>query len=70
MFDNRGAGLTDAPPGDFSMKQFEDDTAGLIEALGIERGYVLGESMGGMIAQEVALNHPGLVEKLVLCCTF
>ncbi len=52
------------------MKQFEDDTAGLIEALGIERGYVLGESMGGMIAQEVALNHPGLVEKLVLCCTF
>lgn len=70
VFDNRGAGLTDAPPGDFSMKQFADDTAGLMESLGIERCYVLGESMGGMIAEEVALNHPDLVEKLVLCCTF
>ena len=70
VFDNRGAGNTTAPPGSFTMKQFADDTAGLMEALGIDRGYVLGESMGGMVAQEVVLNHPEKVEKLVLCCTF
>lgn len=70
VFDNRGAGRTGAPPGDFSIAQFADDTAGLMEALGIERAFVLGESMGGMIAQEVVLRHPEMVEKLVLCCTF
>lgn len=70
VFDNRGAGRTTAPPGAFSMRQFADDTAGLMETLGIESAFVLGESMGGMIAQEVALNHPEKVEKLVLCCTF
>lgn len=70
VFDNRGAGRTGAPPGPFSMRLFADDTAGLMEALGLERAFVLGDSMGGMIAQEVALNHPEKVEKLVLCCTF
>ena len=70
VFDNRGAGRTEGPGGTFTMKQFGDDTAGLMDALGIERAYVLGESMGGMIAQEAVLNHPEKVEKLVLCCTF
>jgi pimeloyl-ACP methyl ester carboxylesterase len=69
-FDNRGAGRTEAPPGEFSMKLFADDTAGLMAALGIDGAIVLGESMGGMIAQELALNHADLVKKLILCCTF
>lgn len=70
IFDNRGAGRTDAPPGDFSIEQFADDTAGLIDAVGIQRAHVLGVSMGGMIAQELALNHPERVDRLVLCCTY
>lgn len=69
-FDNRGAGNTEAPPGPFTMEQFADDTAGLMEALGMDTGYVLGESMGGMIAQELALDHPDRIRKLALCCTF
>lgn len=70
LFDNRGAGLTGAGEAGFSMKQFAHDTTGLLDALGIERAFVLGESMGGMIAQEVALNYPEKTEKLVLLCTF
>jgi 3-oxoadipate enol-lactonase len=70
MFDNRGAGRTEAPDGEFTVEQFADDTAGLMDALGIERAYVLGYSMGGMIGQELSLKHPEKVEKLVLCVTF
>ncbi len=70
LFDNRGAGRTGAGEAPFTMRQFADDTAGLMDALGIERAFVLGESMGGMIAQEFAINHPGKTEKLVLMCTF
>lgn len=70
LFDNRGAGRTQAPPGQFSIKQFADDTAGLMDALGIELAHILGVSMGGMIAQELALNYPEKVKKLVLCVTF
>jgi pimeloyl-ACP methyl ester carboxylesterase len=70
LFDNRGAGLSTAGEAAFTMKQFADDTAGLMDALGIARAFILGESMGGMIAQEFALNHPDKTEKLVLFCTF
>lgn len=70
IFDNRGAGRTEAPEGEFSVAQFADDTAGLMDALGIDSAHVLGYSLGGMIAQELALHHPGKVDKLVLCVTF
>ncbi len=71
MFDNRGAGRTETPEeGEFSCAQMADDTAGLMDALGIERAHVLGVSMGGMIAQELALRHPEKVDRLVLCVTF
>jgi pimeloyl-ACP methyl ester carboxylesterase len=69
MFDNRGAGRTDAPKIDYSIKMFADDTARLLDTLKIQKAHVLGISMGGMIAQEFALNYPERVEKLVLCST-
>jgi pimeloyl-ACP methyl ester carboxylesterase len=68
-FDNRGAGRSDKPVMEYSIHLFADDTAGLMEALGIERAHILGISMGGYIAQELALNHPAKVENLVLGCT-
>jgi pimeloyl-ACP methyl ester carboxylesterase len=67
IFDNRGAGRTDKPKVAYTIKMFADDTVGLMSALKIERAHILGISMGGMIAQEFALNHPDRVEKLVLC---
>ncbi len=69
IFDNRGAGRTDKPDIEYSIKMFADDTVGLMDALNIEKAHVLGISMGGMIAQEIVLNYPERVEKLVLGCT-
>jgi pimeloyl-ACP methyl ester carboxylesterase len=69
IFDNRGAGLTDKPAGPYSMPMMADDTAGLMDALGIDDAHVYGISMGGMIAQELALRHPQKVKALVLGCT-
>ncbi|MFW9882281.1 MAG: alpha/beta fold hydrolase [Candidatus Thorarchaeota archaeon] len=69
IFDNRGAGRTDKPKIEYSIKMFADDTIGLMDALNIERAHIDGASMGGMIAQEIAINYPERVEKLVLCCT-
>ena len=68
-FDNRGAGDSDKPPEPSSLALFADDTAALMDALGIERAHVYGQSMGGLIAQEIALRHPQKVRGLVLGCT-
>jgi pimeloyl-ACP methyl ester carboxylesterase len=69
LFDNRGVGRTDVSKGEYSMRLFADDTAGLMNALGIPKAHVLGLSMGGMIAQELAIDYPEKVSKLVLCST-
>ena len=69
-FDNRGAGRTELSGKEYSIRLFADDTAALMDALGIPEAHVLGISMGGMIAQELALNHPRKVEKLILCSTY
>ncbi|MBU0515854.1 MAG: alpha/beta hydrolase, partial [Proteobacteria bacterium] len=57
-FDNRGAGRSDQPVMDYSIGLFAEDTAGLMRALGLDAAHVLGISMGGYIAQELAINHP------------
>jgi len=69
IFDNRGAGRTDKPKIKYSIKMMADDTVGLMDALKIEKAHIFGASMGGMIAQEIALTYPERVERLVLCCT-
>jgi 3-oxoadipate enol-lactonase len=69
-FDNRGAGKSDKPAGPYTIGLMADDTVGLMDDLGIGKAHILGVSMGGMIAQELAINHPEKVDKLVLGCTF
>ena len=68
-FDNRGAGRTEKPKMEYSIRLFADDTAGLMDALGIRVAHVLGISMGGYIAQELTLNYPEKVKSLLLGCT-
>jgi len=69
-FDNRGVWRTDKPNGPYSTKMMADDTVGLMDHLGIKKAHILGVSMGGMIAQELAINYPERVQKLVLGCTY
>ena len=64
--ENRGTGRSPKPPGPYSIEEMADDAA---EALAGRRAHVAGFSMGGYIAQMVALRHPELVERLVLVCT-
>lgn len=68
-FDNRGAGNTDKPDGPYSAEMLGKDTAGLMDALGLAGAAVMGHSMGGFVAQELAVTRPDLVGKLILSGT-
>lgn len=69
VFDNRGVGKTDKPDIEYSIKMFAEDLIGLMDYLNIEKASLFGISMGGFIAQEVAILYPNRVEKLILCST-
>jgi pimeloyl-ACP methyl ester carboxylesterase len=66
VFDNRGIGETTVGTKPFSIEQFANDTAGLLDALQIEKADVLGVSLGTFIAQELTLNYPQKVDRLIL----
>ena len=68
-FDNRGVGQSDKPAGPYTAQLLADDTAGLLQALGYQHAHVMGHSMGGYIAQALALSHPELIDKLILAST-
>jgi pimeloyl-ACP methyl ester carboxylesterase len=67
--DNRGSGRSSVTPGPYSTRSLAADAVALLDHLGIERADVFGMSLGGMIAQELALGWPDRVDRLVLGCT-
>lgn len=69
IFDNRGSGRSDKAPKGCSIGQMADDVVKLLDSLGIERAHIIGHSMGGYIAQELAIRHPERVNKLILEAT-
>jgi pimeloyl-ACP methyl ester carboxylesterase len=69
LFDNRGIGESDVPAGPYAVAELARDACAVLDAAGIERAHVVGTSLGGMVAQELALSHPERVERLVLACT-
>lgn len=69
LMDYRGIGRSDAPDIEYSVPMLARDIAELMTAVGIDRANIMGLSLGGMIAQELALTWPEKVEKLVLCAT-
>jgi pimeloyl-ACP methyl ester carboxylesterase len=69
VLDNRGAGRSDKPRGPYRMSTLADDVAAVLDAAGAKKAIVVGISLGGMIAQHVALRHPDRVAGLVLLAT-
>jgi 3-oxoadipate enol-lactonase len=67
--DARDSGRSDRAEGPYSTADLADDVAGWLEALGIDRARVVGHSLGGLVAQELAIRHPEKVERLVLAST-
>jgi len=68
-YDTRGHGGTDAPDGPYTLEQLAEDVRALLQGLGIPKTHFLGLSMGGMIAQVFALNHPDMIRSPILCDT-
>ena len=69
LFDNRGIGESDAPPGPYTVAEMAADAVQVLDETGVARAHVVGTSLGGMIAQELALAYPERVDRLVLACT-
>src|SRR5258708_29434630 len=69
QFDNRGVGASDVPPGPYPIAVMAADAAAVLDAAGVQSAHIYGISMGGMIAQEFAIQYPERVRKLILGCT-
>jgi len=69
-YDHRGVGASTRLEGPITIVEMAEDAAGLLAALEIDSAHVLGISMGGMVAQELALASPGLIDTLTLGCTY
>jgi len=72
VYDNRDVGETGTGGSDafYSIRQFADDAAGLLDGLGIEQAHIVGASMGGCIAQEFAISHPGRTRSTTIICSW
>jgi len=70
VFDNPGIGQTEGPRGPYTSALFADVAAGLLRLLGFERAHIVGASMGGLIAQQLAVRHADLVRSLTLHCSW
>jgi 3-oxoadipate enol-lactonase len=68
-YDTRGHGTTDVPEGPYTLEQLAEDVKALLQALGIRKTHFMGISMGGMIAQVLALKYPGVLRRIILCDT-
>ncbi|MFK8049261.1 MAG: alpha/beta fold hydrolase [Halioglobus sp.] len=68
-FDQRGLGRSGKPDRSYSMTDYAQDALRLLDHVGWDRAQVMGVSFGGMVAQELAINHSERIERLVLCCT-
>ena len=68
-YDQRGLGQSDKPDGPYRMADYADDAAAVLDELDWAKAHVVGVSFGGMVAQTLAVRHPGRIERLVLCCT-
>jgi 3-oxoadipate enol-lactonase len=68
-FDNRGVGRSDKPPGPYDLEVMAEDAMAVLDAAGYASAHVMGASMGGVIAQIIAVRHPDRVRSLVLSCT-
>jgi len=69
LVDNRGVGHSDRPTDSFTVADMADDIVAVLDAAGIGKAHVMGASLGGMVAQELAIRHPERVDRLVLVCT-
>lgn len=66
VYDNRGSGRSDKPEGPYTVSEMTDDLVGVLDQLGIDRAHVLGVSLGGFIAQSLAIQAPDRIDRLVL----